>query len=179
VVSEVGKGTKFILYFPVTRKETEKCDADISIEKLLGKGEKILVIDDVREQRDIASMLLTKLGYSVATVSSGEKAVEYMKTASADLLILDMIMDPGMDGLQTYNDILEQHPGQKVIIASGFSETDRVKEAHKLGAGQYVRKPYALKQLGMAVKSELRNQSFQTPSANHPGLNTDTNVCYS
>ena len=108
-VSEVGKGTKFILYFPVTRKETEKCDADISIEKLLGKGEKILVIDDVREQRDIASMLLTKLGYSVATVSSGEKAVEYMKTASADLLILDMIMDPGIDGLQTYNDILEMH----------------------------------------------------------------------
>lgn len=179
VVSEVGKGTKFILYFPVTRKETEKGDADISIEKLLGKGEKILVIDDVREQRDIASMLLTKLGYSVATVSSGEKAVEYMKTESADLLILDMIMDPGMDGLQTYKDILEQHPGQKAIIASGFSETDRVKEAHKLGAGQYVRKPYALKQLGMAVKTELRKQPFQVSSADHPGLNTDTNVCYS
>jgi len=179
VVSEVGKGTKFILYFPVTRKETEKRDADISIEKLLGKGEKILVIDDVREQREIASMLLTKLGYSVTTVSSGEKAVEYMKTGSADLLILDMIMDPGIDGLQTYREILELHSGQKAIIASGFSETDRVKEAHKLGAGQYVRKPYALKQLGVAVKNELCNQSFQTSSSNHPGLNTDSNVCYS
>jgi PAS domain S-box-containing protein len=170
VVSEVGKGTKFILYFPVTREETEKYDADISIEKLLGKGEEILVIDDVQEQRDIASMLLTKLGYSVTTVSSGEKAVEYMKTGSADLLILDMIMDPGIDGLQTYKNILELHSGQKAIIASGFSETDRVKEAHKLGAGQYVRKPYALKQLGIAVRTELRKQSFQTPSANHPEI---------
>ena len=168
-----------LLDLPVTRKEIEKGHADISIEKLLGKGEKILVIDDVWEQRDIASMLLTKLGYSVTTVSSGEKAVAYMKTESADLLILDMIMDPGIDGLQTYKDIPELHPGQKAIIASGFSETDRVKEAHKLGAGQYVREPYALKQLEMAVKTELQKQSLQVSSANHPGLNTDSNVCYS
>ena len=137
------------------------------------------MIDDVREQRDIASMLLIKLGYSVTTVSSGEKAVEYMKTESADLLILDMIMDPGIDGLQTYKDIIELHPGQKAIIASGFSETDRVKEAHKLGAGQYLRKPYALKNLGLAVRTELRKQSFEVPSANHLGLNTDTIVCCS
>ena len=63
-------------------------------------------------------------------------------------------------------------------MAHGFSETDRVKEAHKLGAGQYVRKPYALKQLGMAVKTELRKQSFQVSSANHSGLDSDSNVCY-
>ena len=58
------------------------------------------MIDDVQEQRDIATMLLTKLGYSVNAVPSGEAATEYMKTKSADLLILDMIMDPGIDGLQ-------------------------------------------------------------------------------
>ena len=114
-------------------------------------------------------MLLTKLGYSVTTVSSGEKAVEYMKTGSADLLILDMIMDPGIDGLQTYKDILELHSGQKAIIASGFSETDRVKEAHKLGAGQYVRKPYALNKMGSAVKSELQKQVFQDLPVSLPG----------
>ena len=47
------------------------------------------------------------------------------------------------------------HPGQKAIIASGFSETDRVKKAQKLGAGQYVRKPYTIEKIGMAVKTEL------------------------
>ena len=179
VVSDVGKGTKFKLYFPVSRKATEKNDSDNSIEEYQGNGEKILVIDDVREQRDIATMLLKKLGYSVVTASSGEKAVEYMKTDSADLLLMDMIMDPGIDGLQTYRQILKLHPGQKAIIVSGFSETDRVKEAHKLGAGQYVRKPYALKKLGMAVRTELQKKSYQIPSVDHSELNSDSIVCYS
>ena len=172
----LGRPVKLILYDDKSQKQHvgqlyQKLIFEDKVDLVFspyGKGEKILVIDDIQEQRDIASMLLTKLGYSVSTVSSGEKAVEYMKTGSADLLILDMIMDPGIDGLQTYKNILELHSGQKAIIASGFSETDRVKAAHKLGAGQYVRKPYALKQLGMAVKTELRKQSFQPPSANHP-----------
>lgn len=124
-------------------------------------------------------MLLTKLGYSVNTVSSGEAATEYMKTKSADLLILDMIMDPGIDGLQTYKNILKLHPGQRAIIDSGFSETDRVKEAHKLGASQYVRKPYALKKMGLAVRTELQKQALQDPPVSHPGLVTDTIVCCS
>ncbi len=105
----------------------------------------------------------------VNAVPSGEAATEYMKTKSADLLILDMIMDPGIDGLQTYRNILKLHPGQRAIIASGFSETDRVKEAHKLGASQYVRKPYTLKIMGLAVKSELQKQAFLVPPASSPG----------
>ena len=179
VVSEVGKGTEFKLYFPVSRKAAEKNDSDDSIEEYRGNGEKILVIDDVREQRDIATMLLTKLGYSVVTASSGEMAIEYMNTDSADLLLMDMIMDPGIDGLQTYRQIRKLHPGQKAIIVSGYSETDRVKEAHKLGAGQYVRKPYSLKKLGLAVRSELQKQSYQVPSVDPSGINSDSMVCYS
>ena len=70
-------------------------------------------------------------------------------------LILDMIMDPGINGLETYKRILELHPKQKAIIASGFSETDRVKEAKKLGAGAYVKKPYILEKIGVVIKEEL------------------------
>ena len=66
-----------------------------------------------------------------------------------------MIMDSGMDGLDTYKEILKLHPGQKAIIASGYSETDRVKEAQRLGAGQYIKKPYTLEKIGLAVKKEL------------------------
>ncbi len=155
VESKVGKGTTIELYFPVTRREPEKEETAKSIEQYMGNGERILVVDDVKEQRDIASMLLTKLGYSVHAVSCGEEAVEYLKTNSADLLVLDMIMDPGMDGLDTYKRILQVNQGQKAIIASGFSETDRVKKAQKLGAGQYVRKPYTLETVGVAVRAEL------------------------
>jgi DNA-binding NarL/FixJ family response regulator len=64
-------------------------------------------------------------------------------------------MDPGIDGLETYRRILEFHPGQKAIIASGFSETDRVKEAQRLGAGAYVKKPFLLGKIGLAVRDEL------------------------
>jgi DNA-binding NtrC family response regulator len=100
------------------------------------------------------------VGYFVTSVASGEEAIDYMKKNSADLLILDMIMDPGIDGLETYKRILELHPEQKAIIASGFTETKRVKEAQKLGAGAYVKKPYILEKIGLAVRKELdKNQS--------------------
>ena len=66
-----------------------------------------------------------------------------------------MILDPGIDGLDTYRKIVETHPMQKAIIVSGFSETDRVLEAQALGAGAYVRKPYILEKLGVAVRKEL------------------------
>jgi signal transduction histidine kinase/CheY-like chemotaxis protein len=156
VKSAEGKGTTFELYFPVTRKEAVEEEPVKSIEEYKGNGGKILVIDDVKEQRELAAMLLTKLGYSVSSVSSGEEAVEYMKTNSANILVLDMIMAPGIDGLHTYKRILELHPGQKAIIASGYSETDRVKEAQRLGAGQYVKKPYTLEKVGLAVTTELQ-----------------------
>ncbi len=155
VKSIEGKGTTFNLFFPVTRIEAEKRKAPTSMEEFMGNGETILVVDDVHEQREIASMLLTKLGYSVNAVSSGEEAVEYVKTNSADLVVLDMIMDPGIDGLDTYKKIRELYPGQKAIIASGFSETRRVKQVQELGAGQYIKKPYTLEKVGVAVKSEL------------------------
>ena len=99
--------------------------------------------------------MLEELGYSVAMVSSGEAAVEYLKTSKVDLLLLDMIMDPGMDGLDTYKKILELHPGQKALIASGFSETDRLKGLQGLGAGAYIKKPFLMEKIAIAVKEEL------------------------
>jgi len=155
VQSTEGKGTTFTLYFPVTRKKLSEDKSHLPIESYRGNGESILIVDDVEEQRKIASGMLEALGYSVVSVSSGEEAVAYLKTNKTDLLLLDMIMDPGMDGLETYKKILKIHPGQKAIIASGFSETDRVKEVQSLGAGAYIRKPLLLEKIGLAVKEEL------------------------
>jgi len=155
VQSEIDKGSTFKLYFPVTRRDPVKYDSEVSFEEYMGRGESVLVVDDIKEQREIASSMMTRLGYSVTSVSSGEEAVEYMKQNSADIIILDMIMDPGIDGLETYKRILAVHPEQKVIVASGFSETARVREAQKLGAGAYVKKPYLMKNIGPAVRREL------------------------
>jgi len=155
VESNTGSGTTFRLYFPATRKTVSIKRKSIPIEDYTGNGESILVVDDVLKQREIATSLLTRLHYRVATVASGEEAIEYMKNKSVDLLLLDMIMVPGIDGFETYRQILKLHPEQKAIIASGFSENDRVKKAQKLGAGEYIRKPYTLEKLGLAIKAEL------------------------
>jgi two-component system cell cycle sensor histidine kinase/response regulator CckA len=160
IQSTEGKGTMFTLYFPATRQHSEEDRPGIPIEKYKGKGESILVVDDVGVQRDIATGMLSELGYSVTAVSSGEEAVEHLKEHTVDLMVLDMIMDPGIDGLETYKRIVELYPKQKAIIASGFSETDRVKEAQKLGAGQYIKKPYAMGKIGIAVRAELDQVGF-------------------
>ena len=105
--------------------------------------------------QEYATKILKKLGYEATSVSSGENAVQYMKEKSADLLILDMIMNPGIDGFETYKRILEMRPKQKAIIASGFSETERVKKAQNLGAKTYVKKPYSIENIGEALRAEL------------------------
>jgi len=155
VKSTEGQGTAFTLYFPVIRQELPIEESILSLKDIMGKGESILIVDDVKDQREIASELLSKLGYSVVSVSSGEEAIDYMKNNSADLLVMDMIMEPGIDGLDTYKKILEINPGQKAIITSGYSETERVKEAQRLGATSYVKKPYLLEKIGKVVRAEL------------------------
>ena len=73
-------------------------------------------------------------------------------------MVLDMIMDPGIDGLETYQQIVSFKPRQKAIIVSGFSETERVDMAELLGAGTYVKKPYALEKNGVAIRDELNRK---------------------
>jgi PAS domain S-box-containing protein len=155
VQSEEGTGTTFTLYFPVTREELSKVKDAVSSSIYKGRGESILVVDDVREQRELAMSILEWLGYQVEVLSSGEEAIGYLKSKKADLVVLDMIMEPGIDGLETYKRILEISPKQKAIIVSGFSETDRVKKALEIGAGSFVRKPYILEKIGLAVRAEL------------------------
>ena len=155
VESSEGEGSTFDLYFPITREELIKKKPHIPVDEYTGNGERILVVDDIKEQREITAMILSELNYSVHTAASGEEAIKYVKDNPVDLLILDMIMDPGIDGFETYKKILEIAPETKAIITSGFSETERVKEAQRLGAGEYVKKPYSMEKIGIAVKTEL------------------------
>ena len=155
VQSEEGRGTTFNLYFPVTEDKMEDVEESISPDNYMSLGESILVVDDVKEQRELAINMLGVLGYQVDAVADGEEAIEYLKNRNADLIVLDMIMDPGIDGLETYRRILEIRPGQKAVIVSGFSGNDRVEKAREMGAGSFVRKPYVLEKIGLAVRAEL------------------------
>lgn len=160
VESSLNNGTQISLYFPVVRKKVATAKTELSIQDYIGQGESVLIIDDIQDQRAIASGILSRLGYIVKTVDSGEEAVQYLENNFVDLLILDMIMDPGMDGLDTYKEILKKHPKQRAIIASGYSETSKVKEALSLGAHSYIKKPYTLEKFGIAVRAALDHKKI-------------------
>jgi PAS domain S-box-containing protein len=149
--TEEGKGASFAIYLPVCRDAVKAAP-----EQLLQLGtERVLVVDDDQLQREVAENLLRKLGYDVATVSSGEEAVAYVRERPVDLVVLDMVMPPGMDGAESYRRMREIRPGQRAIIVSGFAPSDRVEQAQALGAGAYVRKPVTMEKLARAAREEL------------------------
>jgi len=150
-----GHGSKFELYFPVTREAVTVRKSSESFASLKGNGEMILVVDDVKSQREISCMMLEALEYKATAVESGETAVVYLKEHPVDLLVLDMIMDPGINGRETYEQIKKINPQQKAILVSGFAETDDVHEAIRLGAARYLKKPFLLEELGRALKDTL------------------------
>jgi DNA-binding NtrC family response regulator len=76
-------------------------------------------------------------------------------------MVLDMIMHPGIDGLETYKRSIQIQPELLTIIASGYAETRRAREAQKLGAGEYIKKPYSFLRIGQAVKNELSKNSIR------------------
>ncbi len=165
VESEPGRGTIFRIYFPVSRGEIAGEEVDRSVNGLKGNGEKILVVDDEGVQRRLASRMLEALGYSPASVASGEEALEYVGRHQVDLVILDMIMTPGMNGAETYDRLLRIRPGIRALIASGFSATAEVDRALKLGASMFIKKPYTMYKLAEAVNKALKARSNNSHAA--------------
>lgn len=148
-------GTSFQLYFPIKKGVKVSQIDNESDQKMTGGDAYILVVDDEPQLRDIARMMLENLGYRVDVVESGESAIEFVRKKPVDLLLIDMLMEPGMNGRQTYEEITKLYPKQKAVVASGFSESDDVKATLQLGAGGFIMKPYSTNQLGQVVKEAL------------------------
>lgn len=150
-------GTVFDLYFPVsaTLQEEDKTDKIYTLSDYSGRGESILVIDDDATQQKITTNMLKRLGYKVNALGSGEAGIDFLKNGRVDLVVLDMIMAPGMDGFSTFRELKAIDPDVKVVLASGYSKTEDVVKAQALGAGPFLKKPFSLQPLGLAVKEEL------------------------
>ena len=145
-----------MLLFPATEPSSETASAaDPELAKFKGNGETILLVDDTEQQRQIASDILSHLGYTPITAPSGEEAIRYLQDNNVDLVILDMLMDPGINGLETYKRIIEFRPNQRAIIASGYSHQKSIEEARTLGISDFVVKPYGVNRIGQAVHSVL------------------------
>ena len=152
IKSTIGEGTEFILYFPITSEQARRKAPEV---EQVGGSETLLVVDDDPDQRQMACDLLESLGYEVEVAIHGHDAIEFLKDRTVDLILLDMIMEKNFDGLDTYREIAKIHPGQRALIVSGFSATERVAEMQKRGAGQYIRKPYTRNTIARAIREEL------------------------
>ena len=117
----------------------------------------IMIVEDHTAVRtSLVAWVQTEFSHTeIVSVSSGEEAVAYAKQHSVDLLLLDMLMDPGIDGFNTYQKILKMHPGQKAIITSGYSKTDRIQQTLELGLCEFVRKPYSLETIATTARRLL------------------------
>lgn len=154
--SRSGQGTCVSLYFPVTEAVPERAEVpEKEPVKLAGNQESILVIDDEPIQLDIVGKLLTRLGYRVHCCLSGEAGLDLLSRHPMDLVMLDIIMEPGMDGVETCERILSQYPDQKVLFATGFSDKATLDRARSLGRGECLFKPYTLETIGTMVRGRL------------------------
>lgn len=154
-VSSSEKGTTFSLFFPLAEQQEKVVEEMQSADDLRGRGESILVVDDEPHQGELVQEILGHYGYRVTCANSGEDAILYMQGHQADLIILDMIMAPGINGRETFTEIIKQRPGQRAIIASGFSESEDVRATLEMGAGGFIKKPYAMQELAALVKNVL------------------------
>ncbi len=117
----------------------------------------ILLVDDEPSVLRYIKTLLEIEDYRVETASSGEEALQRMQRRPAPaLIVLDLLM-PGMDGLQTLESCKKIHPEQKVVMMSCVSDTGKVVEAIKLGASDYLTKPFQLPQLHGAIRRALES----------------------
>jgi len=157
--SQVGKGTVFNIYLPVTKgaESVAGHTAGDGQKNLSGSGT-ILVVDDEEAVRDIAGKILTRNGYEVLVAESGEQALELFDqhSESIDGVLMDLGM-PGMGGKACIKAIRKKDPEAKVLIASGYIQYEQPDELKELGAAGMVAKPYRkgelLKQLNELVAS--------------------------
>lgn len=156
-VASSEQGTVFTLLFPAAEQPSGPAGALEETAIPRGRDETILIVDDESLQREIAGQSLESLGYRTVSCASGEEALAYLATHRVDLILQDMLMGTGINGRETYEQALRLHPGQKALIVSGFSESDDVHQALRLGAAGYVQKPYSLKTLGTAVHAALHD----------------------
>ncbi len=156
VLQSDSNGTTFSLYLPATRSKIEEPVTEDTNLPYKGHGEHILVVDDDALQRDIACQLLTTLDYTAKSCVSGEEAVSLVKKESFDLVLLDMLMEPGINGRECFEQMQAHNADTKAIIVSGFSKSDEVKQALKQGVIAFIRKPYTLQQLGTAIEKALK-----------------------
>lgn len=124
------------------------------------QGIKILIVDDEEIIRNFLVDVLSDEGFTIKAVSSGEEAVRLFKKNAFDLIITDIMM-PGIDGIQVLRAAKEMDSDQSVIVMTGYASTETAVESMKLGAADYITKPFNLDQIKIVVAKTLERRRLQ------------------
>jgi PAS domain S-box-containing protein len=153
--SDFGTGTTFKIYLPAVEQE-EKPEMVVEKDLCRGGTETILLVDDEGFVRDVARQILTEFGYTVIVANDGESALQLyeQERGRVDLVILDLIM-PGIGGRKCLEKLLKINPKAKIVVASGFSTIEPIKETVEAGAKGFIGKPYEMKGFLKVVREVL------------------------
>jgi len=156
VESEVGQGTTFKLYFPVLHAPERQSTLPLSGQPLPGNGETILVVEDDPVTRVAVSNALHSLNYEVLFAKNGKEALRLFEQESETIaLVLSDLVMPEIDGSKLYQRLVKKRPDVKVVIMTGYTLPDRLKNLYQAGKIGYLTKPFDIQQIAEAVYKAL------------------------
>src|SRR5436190_18638087 len=156
VYSEVGKGTRFTIYFPVAPGEAGEISSSDETTLPAGNGELILVVDDEAMIREIARATLERFGYKVATAKNGKEALDILSggETTVSIVITDLAM-PVMDGSQLVRNIRDAGLNIPILAMSGFVEPDQAADMRSMSVDTVLDKPFTAEVLLTAIRKAL------------------------
>lgn len=122
---------------------------------------RILVVDDEESIREFLNIMLKKEGYDVTCVEDGQQAIDALKKKSFDMVISDLQM-PNVTGIELLKYVKDNHSGILFMLITAFGTTETAVEAMKLGAYDYITKPFKLDEVRINIANALRSQNLET-----------------
>ena len=162
VYSEVGRGSSFKVYFPAGETNLSELPEEPEAENWVGEG-LVLVVDDEQGPRRVARGMAERLGFTVIESTDGLEAVKLFEQRFQDikLVIMDLTM-PRMDGRQAFLCMQALAPEVPVVLSSGYSEHEAIKEFAGKGLAGFLPKPFLFKQFRSTLKNTLKHTELRS-----------------
>ncbi len=119
-------------------------------------SKKVLIVDDEEDVRLFLADFISERDFHVETAGTGEEALEKFRAKAYDIVLMDIMM-PGMDGLEALEKIKKTHPATVVIMITALKDEVRMAKAKKLGASDYIVKPFSLNYLETELEKIMQN----------------------
>jgi two-component system, NtrC family, response regulator PilR len=119
----------------------------------------LLIVDDEQSYRQLLSLVFETEGHAVRTAMNGREALELLQAQAAELIISDVRM-PDMDGIALLREARELYPDIGIVLMTAFATVDTAREAFKLGADDFIQKPFDVEELKLIVKKTLDKQAL-------------------